>query len=202
MIFQRKNVMRYALPRSRGLTRVINGRALLKKSSFVTIHQQDTIDDWRGCQCLWRIESSCGKGNGLDRDSLIVVDPPSTCLASSAVRQRSSVALFFYTHTQVHRFVHAETYLLAAHGSFDYECSVKSNNPSTSLFFSSKSISFPRWMQTCTHACMHPSINAGQYNCATCQCTNAWRCCLLVYRYVCVCFDQVHTVGFNQASLI
>ena len=67
-------------------------------------------------------------------------------------------------------------------------------------FTFSKSISLPRWIHRCTHACMHAYINAGQYNCATCQCTNAWRCCLLVYRAVCL--DQVYTVGFNQASLI
>jgi hypothetical protein len=34
------------------------------------------------------------------------------------------------------------------------------------------------------YACMHAYINAGQYNCATCQCTNASRCCPFVHMYV------------------
>jgi hypothetical protein len=37
------------------------------------------------------------------------------------------------------------------------------------------------------NVCIHAYINAGQYNCATCQCTNALRCCPFVRIYICVC---------------
>lgn len=52
------------------------------------------------------------------------------------------------------------------------------------------------------HACISSYINAGQYNCATCQCTNASRCCPFVRKGVCMFVSNVYSRIQSSISYI